>query len=277
MGTWIMARLTFREAVRRRIAVTAALLGLGFLVIFNLGVMFIIKDVQSSPFRDLLANTETYNMLAMAGLYAVNFLMVMMAALVTADTLAGEIASGAIQSIVSKPLRRAEVVLGKWLGYAGLIFIYAVLLEGGVVASVALQTGFTVRNVALGLGLIYLEGLVVMTLALAFSSSLTTLATGGAVFGMYGLAFVGGWVEQIGSYMNSPAAVQIGIVSSLLLPSEALWRRASHLMASPLMQYFGDNPFVSRSVPSDAMVIYAGVYLLVVLLIAVRRFSKRDL
>ncbi len=277
MGTWIMARLTFREAVRRRIAVTAAALGLGFLVIFNLGVMFIIKDVQSSPFRDLIANTETYNMLTMAGLYAVNFLMVMMAALVTADTLAGEIASGSIQSIVSKPVRRAEVVLGKWLGYAGLILLYALLLEGGVALSVALQTGFTVRNVAIGLGLIYLEGLVVMTLTMAFSSSLSTLAAGGAVFGMYGLAFVGGWVEQIGSFMNSAAAVRIGIVSSLLLPSEALWRRASYEMSSPLMQFFGNNPFVSRSVPSNAMVIYAGLYLLVVLFIAVRRFSRRDL
>ncbi len=276
MGIWIITRLTFREASRRRIAVTAAALGVVFLLVFSLGVMFIRGEMQKSPMGALGAS-EFYNFLLMAGLYAVNFLLVMMAALITADTLSGEIASGAIQSVVSKPVRRAEVVLGKWLGYAGLILLYALLMEGGVVASVALQTGYTARHVAAGLGLIYLEGLVVMTLTLAFSSTLSTLATGGAVFGLYGLAFVGSWVEQIGSYLNNRAAVNIGIISSLVVPSEALWRRAAFEMSSPLVQLAAGGPFVSRSVPSPLMIWYALAYLLVVLFIAVRRFDRRDL
>ena len=36
-----------------------------------------------------------------------------MGALLSADTLAGEISSGSIQTIVTKPLRRSDVVLGK--------------------------------------------------------------------------------------------------------------------------------------------------------------------
>ena len=43
---------------------------------------------------------------------------------VTADTLAGEISTGTIQAVVAKPVRRVEIVLGKWLGFAALLALY---------------------------------------------------------------------------------------------------------------------------------------------------------
>lgn len=54
------------------------------------------------------------------GLYALNFLAIVRAVLATADTLSGKIGSGTIQTTVSKPLRRAEIALGKGLGPTGL-------------------------------------------------------------------------------------------------------------------------------------------------------------
>jgi hypothetical protein len=42
----------------------------------------------------------------------VTFLSVAMGALLGADTLSGEIISGTIQTIVTKPVRRSDVVLG---------------------------------------------------------------------------------------------------------------------------------------------------------------------
>jgi ABC-type transport system involved in multi-copper enzyme maturation permease subunit len=200
-----------------------------------------------------------------------------MAALVTADTLAGEISTGTIQSLATKPLRRSEIVLGKWLGYAILLFLYVVLMAGGILLSVSLQSGYRMPNMLAGLALMYLAALVVMTITIACSSRLSTLATGGLVIGLYGLAFVGSWVEQIGSLANSPAAVQVGIVSSLLMPSEALWRRAAFEMTAPLTRMVSFGPFSSASVPSPAMVVYGGLYLLAALGMAVRTFSRRDL
>ena len=105
--------------------------------------------------------------------------------------------------------------------------LYAILMSGGVVLVVFLQSDYLPRNMLAGLSLIYLESMLVMTISLAGSSTMPALATGGMVFGMYGLAFLGGWIEQIGSLANNPAAVQIGIVTSLVVPTEALWRRAA--------------------------------------------------
>jgi ABC-type transport system involved in multi-copper enzyme maturation permease subunit len=278
MGTWIIARLTFREASRRKIALTGFLLGLAFVLLFSVGFFYINQQrLTNTSFPGVIAMDEFFNTLTLAGLYVVNFLIVVMAALVTADTLAGEISTGTIQSLATKPLRRSEIVLGKWLGYAILLFLYVVLMAGGILLSVSLQSGYRMPNMLAGLALMYLAALVVMTITIACSSRLSTLATGGLVIGLYGLAFVGSWVEQIGSLANSPAAVQVGIVSSLLMPSEALWRRAAFEMTAPLTRMVSFGPFSSASVPSPAMVVYGGLYLLAALGMAVRTFSRRDL
>ncbi len=224
-----------------------------------------------------VAQAESANFLLLAGLYAVAFLSVAMGALLSADTLAGEISSGTIQTIVTKPLRRSDVVLGKWLGFAGLLGLYSLLMSGGTVLSVYIQSAYLPKNMLAGLSLIYLESLVVMTVAMACSSAMPALATGGIVFGMYGLAFIGGWIEQIGSVFGNQTAVQVGIVSSLIIPTEALWRRATYVMQSPLSSALQMTPFSTLSVPSTLMIAYAFIYLGAMLWIAVNTFRRRDL
>lgn len=279
----IVARMTFREAVRRRIALTGLVLGVLFLVVFTIGFRMISTEIAretglegGSVYQNIM-QAEMSNFLVMAGLYAVTFLSVAMGALLGADTLAGEINSGSIQTVVTKPIRRAHVVFGKWLGFAGLLGLYALLMSGGVVLIVFLQSGYLPRNLLAGLSLIYLESLVVMTISLAGSSAMPALATGGMVFGLYGLGFLGGWIEQIGSLLQNPTAVQIGIVTSLMIPTEALWRRAAFEMQSPLSSALAMSPFGAFSVPSVLMVAYAILYLLIVFSIAVSTFNKRDI
>jgi ABC-type transport system involved in multi-copper enzyme maturation permease subunit len=278
MTVWIIARLTFKEAVRRRIALAALLLGLAFLAVFSLGLHLIIdRIIMQEGQMDAVESGALFNFFTMAGLYVTNFLVIIMAALVTAGALAGEISSGAIQSLATKPVHRAEIVLGKWLGFAALLALYVLLMAGGLLLSVSLQTGSAPPNIERGLALLYLQSLVMMSVTLAFSSALSTLAAGGAVFGLYGLAFIGSWVEQIGSFMDSQDAIQIGIITSLLMPSEAAWRRASFEMTSPLVQFLAGAPFISRSIPSPLMIWYAVFYVLVAVAVAVLIFQRRDL
>jgi Cu-processing system permease protein len=277
--TFIIARLTFREAVRRRIVLTALILGASFLIIYSIGVHLVVNQISQVAPRGYatVAQSEGINFLLLAGLYTITFLSVAMAALISADTLAGEINSGTIQTVVTKPVKRADVVLGKWLGFAGLLALYILLMAGGVVISVKLQANYLAPNLLRGIGLIYLESLVMMSVALMLSSRFSALATGGAVFGLYGLAFIGGWVEQFGSMMQSQTTVYIGIISSLIFPCEAIWRRAAYEMQSPLSGVLGMSPFSAISVPSALMIVYAVIYALVALALTFSIFSHRDL
>jgi Cu-processing system permease protein len=280
----ILAKLTFREAMRRRIMLAGLVLGILFLVIYSLGLHFILTQVDSvadakvpSGVAKNILSVESMNGLLMAGLYAVTFLSIAMAALLGADTLAGEINSGTIQTIATKPIHRADIVLGKWLGFTGLLGAYVLLMGGGVVLSMFLQTGYTPDNLLAGLSLIYMESVLIMTITLMCSAAFPALATGGIVFGLYGLSFIGGWIEQIGAAVHNPTAVMIGIVTSLVIPSESLWRRAAFEMQTPLAGVLGVSPFGATSVPSALMVVYAGLYLVATLILSIRIFQKRDL
>ena len=125
--------------------------------------------------------------------------------------------------------------------------------------------------------MLYFNSLLIMSLTLALSSSLSTLATGGAVFGAYGVAFIGGWVERIGTALSNQTAMDIGIFTSLLLPSEALYNKASSLMTSRLASMVEATPFSAPHEPSLLMLVYAGFYLAMLVVIAIRNFRRRDL
>jgi ABC-type transport system involved in multi-copper enzyme maturation permease subunit len=279
----IIARLTFREAIRRRIMLAGLILGIAFVILFSIGTHFIFGDIANNAVANMpsqmaadILKAESTNTFMMMGLYAATFLSIAMAALLGADTLAGEINSGTIQTIATKPIRRADVVLGKWLGFAGLLGLYVLLLCGGIVLSVFLQNGYVADNLFIGLGLIYTESILIMTITLMLSSAFPALATGGIVFGLYGLAFIGGWVEQFGTLLQNDTAIKVGITTSLIIPSEALWRRAAFEMQTPLTGSFG-SPFATTSVPSPLMMGYTFLYLILVLVSAVRIFQSRDL
>jgi Cu-processing system permease protein len=282
MSTFTIARLTFLEAARRKILLAALLLGLLFLIIYGLGFHFLIVETEKSVGNNnLLQLNEIRNFLLMAGMFVVNFLTSIMIVLTSVDTLSGEISSGTIQTLASKPIRRWEIVMGKWLGFAGMLTLYLLLMGGGVMVIVFLRTGYTAPHPLRALELIWLNALVLLSFSILGGTTLSTLANGVLVFGLYGIAFLGGWIEQIGSFLPNQAAshtaVNIGIITSLIMPSEALWKRAAHELQSPLVAALGFSPFSSAYYPSLLMVVYAVLYTVIALTLAVLLFNQRDL
>lgn len=109
-----LARLTFTEARRRRILTAALLFGSAFVLLFAVGLHFISSEIRAHGTR--VDQALLLPLVVVAALYASNFLVVMTSVLVAVDTLTGEIDSGTIETLCTKPVPRAAVVLGKWLG-----------------------------------------------------------------------------------------------------------------------------------------------------------------
>jgi len=274
-----IARLTFLEARMRKMLWAIVLLGIAFLALYAIGFHLIYTDIRAHMVGGAARLLEPVNFFVLAGLYAINFLVVMLAVLTSVDTIAGEIASGAIQTIATKPLRRGAIVVGKWLGLALMLAVFTVAMCAALMLIVKLEADYTVRNPIQAIGLIVLEGLIVLTLSILGGTRLSTLTNGVVVFMLYGLAFIAGWIEQIGSMLRSEAAVNIGIAVSLLMPSEAMWKRAAYLLQPPFLRELGldATPFGAASAPSEAMVVYAVLYTALALWIAIKEFSRRDL
>jgi ABC-2 type transport system permease protein len=271
----VVARLTFTDARRKRLLAAALVLGAAFVAVFAVGLHFVALDARAR-----LAPTQqgfVMGFVLMAALYAANFLIVMTSVLVAVDTLAGEIGSGVVETLCTKPIPRAAVVLGKWLGSLSLLGLYTLVLCGGVLLAARVVGGYSPPNAAEGVGLMLFEGAILLTLTMAGGTRLSTVANGVTIFGLYGLAFVGGWMEQVGTLVSNASARYIGIAASLLVPSEALWQLAAHVMQPPLVRDINLTPFSPASVPSPAMVGWAAGYLAATLAAAVLLFRARDL
>lgn len=274
MSVLTVAKLTFQEARQRRLLHLILLLGIAFVLLFAVGFYLAHEQSRYSVVGERL---EVTNFLLLTALYATNFLGVVLAVVLSVDTIAGEIASGAIHTIVTKPLRRWEVVVGKWLGLAALLTLILAAVTGAMIAISWIIAGYVPPNVVRGIGLMALAQLVILSLSIAGGTRLNTLANGVFVFMAYGLAFIAGWIEQIGAVVRSETSVDIGILISLLIPAEAIWRRASYVMQPPFLAQLGFGPFQIGSAPSAAMVVYALLYVAAMLLLATRLFQTRDL
>lgn len=276
MGCWIMAGITFREAAKKKILLTALIAGAAFLAIFGVGLHFQIEDFGARATAPFI-RYQVLSAMLMVGLYTVDLLSVVMTILTSVDTLAGEISSGTIQAIATKPVARWQILIGKWLGFAGMVGGYIALMFGGTVGVAYWLGGVTPENPIRGALLVLLECLLALTVTFMFGTWYSTLTNGVIVLGLFGFAFLGGWLEQMSGFTESARLVMLGIVSSLIMPSEAIWRRAAYEMQSPLAGSLQFTPFANVSVPSWTMIGYAGFYLVVALAIAVYHFHARDL
>jgi ABC-2 type transport system permease protein len=272
----IMAGVTFREAARKKILWMALAGGCAFLILFAIALHFQ-QEGMAERHAPAFLRKQVLNNALMLGLYAIDLLAVVLTVMTSVDTLSGEIESGTIQAIATKPIRRWQLMAGKWIGFAAMLAVYLLLMTGGLNVIAYILSGAVVRHFAQGFSLICMESALLLSLTFFFGASFSTLTNGVLVLGLHGLAFLGGWIEQAGALTHTPKAVAVGVLASVLMPSESLWRRAAFEMQSPLVSALNVSPFTGMSVPSGAMITYAALYTSAFLLLAMWRLERRDL
>lgn len=276
-GLLTIVRLTWLEARRTRIALAALICAALFLAVYGTAVFFLYRIEFVPTARPSFIRQTQLEILTLAGLYVANFLTLAVSVMLPVDSISGEIDSGVMETIASKPVWRSTIVIGKWLAYLSMTAVYLVLVAGGVVVLVKIITGFMQPHLAAALPLMFLGAGVLLTLSIAGGTRFKTVTNGILVFGFYAIAFIGGWIEEIGLLLGSEAARYIGTAISLVSPVDAMWRLASHEMQPPLMQQVRLGPFSSAAVPSAAMVVWTVGFVAVALLVALRQFQTRSL
>jgi Cu-processing system permease protein len=275
----ILAEFTFREARRRKIVWTALGLGLVFVILYGVGFYYIYREAMANVrgSQQSIALNAGFNFVVMAAMYVISFLGVVLAVLISVGSVSGEISSQTVQSLAVKPLPRRAIVLGKWLGLVLMLSFYIALLSAGVIAVTWGISGYVLPHPITGVLLIAFQATIILSVSILGGTRLSTVANGVVAFMVYGLAFVGGWIEQFGAITHTETAVDIGIVSSLLMPSEAMWKMAAYVMQPPAVSMLGISPFSMTTAPSSAMLVYAVLYTLVAVALSVWSFGRRDL
>lgn len=275
-GLWILAGVTLREAARRKILWTAMLAAVLLLAIFAVALRFQVAEFEGRPMSPFVRYQVESGML-MVGLYTCDLLAVVMTILTSIDTLAGEISSGTIHAIATKPIARWQILTGKFLGFAAMVTVYVAITFWSTVAVAFAVTGVLPEHPFQGMLLIVAECIVALSVTILLGTRFSTLTCGVLALGLQGVAFMGGWLEQVSGFSQSTQIVRLGVLSSLIMPTESLWRRAAYEMQTPLAGSLSFSPFANVSIPSVTAVVYAGGYFVIILWVAIASLNRRDL
>jgi ABC-type transport system involved in multi-copper enzyme maturation permease subunit len=282
MTALTVARLTLREAVRRK--VVRALLVMT-LVLLALSAWGFSKLVGLETDLGTMTTGEA-RLIASLLLNLVMFGYSLIAALGTAflagPTLAGEVDSGQALAMLARPVRRSSVLLGKWLGLVAFGCGYVAL--AGVAQMIVVRTtvGYWPPAPVAGLALLAAETVVLLTLALLLSSVISTMASGIVAVGLFGATWVAGVVGGIGAALGNEGVERVGTLSKIVLPTDGLWRGAMNAFQDPisLVQMGGGDevgfPFLSPAPLAPAYLAWAAVWIAMVWGLTALSFSRRD-
>ncbi|MDP2211644.1 MAG: ABC transporter permease subunit [Candidatus Aquicultor sp.] len=289
----IIARLTFKEALRKKILVAAIILSVLFLTVYGVGLHYATNTIEQQTAQgvgrgmdngsiagaDIMVESSK-KLLILLGLYFSSSIVSLLAILSSVGVVSSEIENGIIHAMMAKPIRRRDIILGKFGGYAAMLSVYSALLFLSVLLLNYFIAGAALGNVPLLIALFIIQPLVFLAVTLAGSTAFSTLANGIAAFTLYIASAVGGMLEQIGAMLSNDMLVNTGIVTSLLMPADAIYRMIASLVTnvpggSINAMFFG--PFGAMSAPSTAMVVYAIFYLVGFVGLASSMFSRKDI
>lgn len=285
MSALTIARFTVQEAISRRLVLAGVLVSLVFVALFALGFAFLYGEaLKQATFRPAGGSTLVVfagAALTVLGLYTVYFLSSFLALFLSVGAISGEIDAGLLHAVLARPLRRGEFVLGRWLGFAGLLTAYVGVMAGVLLGLARLIAGYEAPDSGRTIALMLLGALLLLTVSLLGSTLLSTLANGVVGFSLFGVAWLAGFIEYLGGMLANDGMVNLGTAVSLLLPSDAIWRSASYYVQSPAYLAMATSgpalPFASAAPPAAPLIVWALCYLLLGLAGAVAAFSRRDL
>jgi len=160
--------------------------------------------------------------------------------------------------VVTRPVRRIEVLLGKWLGLALLLAGYAAAVCASSSSSSTLVSGFVPPNPALAAVYLFAEGTLLLTLAIALSTRLPVIAAGVVGVAVFGAGWLARVVGSLGNAFNIAALRTIGRIGRVLLQPTGLWRGADLLPRASI----GVRCPLHAADPSSSSVHQPGRYLL---------------
>ena len=279
-----MITVTLKEAIRKKTFIVMSILSGLYLVLWTVLLYYSKREIDSqgsefTAFADL--------MLSQMGLQFSSMLISLLTIMLASGSISNEMESGMVHAIISRPIRRTSYVLGRFSGLMILSAAYATVLFS---AMLIIGRIFSLQTVlSLGVGQTVLSWLLytlvpvcLLCLTLFGSTLMKTVPNGLLMIFIYILGNIGGMVEMIGGYMNNNSVVSSGIFISLISPFHTLYNEASRVLfptsgiASDLMRGMGGLSGSGRAA-STLMFVYIGVYAVGFLLLAARRFHKRDI
>ena|SRR5215469_357772 len=276
--TLAIAGLTVKEAVRRR------------LVLAFVAISAVIVGLSAWGFDRLtrannLTSGETHIAVPDAlilFMFMFSFVVALSASAIASPSISMEVESGVLMTVVTRPIRRTEVLLGKWLGLAALLAGYAIVVCALEFAVVDWVSGYLPPNPVVATVYLLTEGTLLLTLALFLSTRMPVIAAGVIGVAVFGAGWLAGVVGTLGTTFHISALRTLGAVGRVLIPTDGLWHGAiyylepSALTSGQLVEA-GNVPFYALTAPSWPYLLWVVCWFLIVMTASVISFERREL
>lgn len=284
-ATWTFARLTVLEAARRRLLRVLALLTLLTVGLTAWGIerLAVLAREHGASAADVEFGVAQ---LLIFAAFMFSFVLAATAAFLAAPAIAGDMESGTALAVFARPVNRADLVVGRWLGLGFVVAGYALasgLLE---VAAVGWFAGYVPPHPIPAVLCLVGEALVLMTLALLLSTRLSAIAGGAVAVVAFGLTWMLGMLGGVGKAFDVDALVRASDLGRFVLPTDLLWRGVADSLQAPpqtILEALGRaavgsaNPFAGGSPPGIGGIAWAVGWVAVVLGLAAWSLSRREM
>jgi ABC-type transport system involved in multi-copper enzyme maturation permease subunit len=282
----VIARLTIQESSRRRLLL--ALLVLTLLVVgFSAWGFNKITTITRSDGTPLPPDQVAFitSQLLIVVVFMFSGVLALSAAVVAGPLISSEVESGLLLSMLARPVRRSEIVIGKWLGLGVLVAIYAAVAGSLELAAVDWATGYLPPHPVQLLTYVGVEGLILLSLGLLLSTRLSGITAGVIALVAWLVGWIAGVVGDIGTGLQNEALANVGVISHMVLPSDGLWRGAIYAMEPETfiaaLRALGTagraSPFAATDPPPTSFLLWVAVWFAIVLSLSVLSFRRREI
>ena len=283
----IVAGFALRESLRRRVFLVVALLTVGFLALYGLGVWQAYRsiDAQGRGGQPDLAGVDlrivTASVLLGLAMFATMFLGTILAVFLTLGAIRGDAERGLLQPLLVRPLSRRDLLAGRFGAAAAVCAAYVIVVFlAAATITWAFGDWWPDRTLAPALELAVAVA-VLCALSLAGSVVLSSTANGIAIFMIFGAGLTGGLLGQIAEVIGSGTLDDVAKGTSWALPFEALYQAALSDITADTVGFtrlaLDLGPFGGAQAVGAWLWPYTLVYLTAVGALALRAFRHRDL
>ena len=294
MAVFTIAGLILKEAVRRRTFVGTLLMGLLVLALSMLPILIrerMLSEVHAGRMAEVQFLTRfpfARSVITLLCLSVIKTLGSLFAVIMAGGAISWEIERGMLSVILSKPVPRWQILLGKWIGL-NIVLMGSVYLWAAMVwASLTLQTHED-RTPILVAGLyLMLYPLLVCTLTLTLSTMTQRLVGTSLALVIMAVAWFDGIFNAIGENVGVDIVKVMARIMGMLLPQGYIGWWVEHAMdkisvANPRPGQTGQSPTyitdwgIQHLHFAHLDALYVAAYIIIIFIVGAVVFQRRDI
>ena len=285
----VIGRLTLLEALRRRLLRALVLLTIVIVALTAWGFGALVDNARQHARPDIEIMAGVSQLLILVA-FMFSFVLAMTAAFLGSPAISADLESGVLLAIAARPIRRAEILVGKWLGLGVIAGGYAVVAGLLEIAAARLTSGYSPPDPLGATLFLAAQATVLLTVSVLLSTRLPPIAGGAVAVVLFGLSWIAGVLVNVASFLQLDALARSLEAARYLLPLDGLWRGTEFALEPQaillLVAAGGDSraarivensPFFAATGPPPGFLAYVALWTVVVLAVAIVSFRRREI